>query len=160
MQVEGSNRSSSWGGAIAGGWNRRWRGAIVGGGERSQVQGSDQRWRGAIKDGGGRSQVEGSRQWPEVYDLCHTFMHVARVKNTRTCVFFLTFKFSVSLSAGGLASVSGGPSRRVRVTVSRPNQPGRPCLASCSQPPTRRHPSHPRWPFLGSPESVRALFNP
>ena len=21
-----------------------------------------------------------SRQWPEVYDLCHTFLHVARVR--------------------------------------------------------------------------------
>ena len=25
------------------------------------------------------------RQWPEVYDLCHTFLHVARVRNTRPC---------------------------------------------------------------------------
>ena len=23
------------------------------------------------------------RQWPEVYDLCHTFLHVARVKKPR-----------------------------------------------------------------------------
>ena len=24
--------------------------------------------------------IPGSRQWPEVYDLCHTFLHVAQVK--------------------------------------------------------------------------------
>ena len=28
-------------------------------------------------------QESASRQWPEVYDLCHTFLHVARVKHLR-----------------------------------------------------------------------------
>ena len=27
-----------------------------------------------------RLQTSSSRQWPEVYDLCHIFLHVARVK--------------------------------------------------------------------------------
>ena len=31
------------------------------------------------------STVLEHRQWPEVYDLCHTFLHVARVKNPRIC---------------------------------------------------------------------------
>ena len=26
-----------------------------------------------------------SRQWPEVCDLCHTFLHVCKSENTRTC---------------------------------------------------------------------------
>ena len=25
------------------------------------------------------------RQWPKVHDLCHAFLHVARVKNLRPC---------------------------------------------------------------------------
>ena len=112
-------------------------GKITGGGERSQVEGSDRRCRGEIKGGGEQSKMEGSdRRWREVgsgprYMICVTLLCTLREsKNTRTCVCVLTFKFSVSLSAGGLASVSCGPSRRVRVTVSFPNQPGRPCLAN------------------------------
>ena len=71
----------------------RWRRVVRGGGEQSEAEGSNQRWREAIRGGGSsqrwrgavrggweRSEVEGSRQWPEVYDLCHTFLHVARVK--------------------------------------------------------------------------------
>ena len=29
---------------------------------------------------GAFKKVVGSRQWPKVYDLCHTFLHVARVR--------------------------------------------------------------------------------
>ena len=43
-------------------------------------------WWRSIRVNYGITLVEGpSRQWPEVYDLCHTFLHVAQVKQ-HTCV--------------------------------------------------------------------------
>ena len=125
-----------------------WRGEIAGGGKRSEVLGSDQRWRGAVAGGGKRLQVEGSDlRWRGA---------IAGGGSNRRCRGAIAgegersqFSVCISLSAGGLqvASVSGGLIQpgpvRVRVTVSRPNQPGRLCRASRSRPPTRRHPNQP-----------------
>ena len=32
------------------------------------------------KESWASKMIPPSRQWPEVYDLCHTFLHVARVR--------------------------------------------------------------------------------
>ena len=45
------------------------------------------------------------RRFPEVYDLCHTFLHVMQVKKTRTCdnrtlnAFFLLAQVSRTILA-------------------------------------------------------------
>ena len=60
------------------------------------------------------------RQWPEVYDLCHTFLHVARVKNLRPCENRVRFSYvckTFKIAMLGLRSRFSCSTRLVRAGI-------------------------------------------